>query len=60
MELFIGVVIGFFISFFVIKRSILKTGYGQMRVCRETCPYFNKMKPTVDDNDDGDDDNDER
>lgn len=40
MQLFIGVIIGYSISFFVLKRSINKAGYGELRMCRETCPYY--------------------
>lgn len=40
MDLFFGIVIGFLISFFVLKRSINKTGYGELKVCRNTCPYY--------------------
>lgn len=40
MQLFIGVIIGYVISFIVLKRSINKAGYGELRMCRETCPYY--------------------
>lgn len=44
MELFLGILIGFAISMIVIKRTINKTGYGQLKMCRETCPYFTKTQ----------------
>lgn len=40
MQLFIGVIIGYVISFLVLKRSINKAGYGELKMCRETCPYY--------------------
>ena len=40
MQMFIGVLIGFIISFLVLKRSINKTGYGELKVCKNTCPYY--------------------
>lgn len=36
---FLGLVIGFLISFFVIKRSVIRNGAGQLKVC-QTCPFF--------------------
>lgn len=39
-DLIFGVIIGFIIAFFVLKRSINKTGYGQLKVCRNTCPFY--------------------
>ena len=36
---FLGIVIGFFISFFVLKRQIQKDGAGQLKVCK-SCPFY--------------------
>ena len=49
-DLFFGVVIGFIISFFVLKRSINKTGCGSLKMCREHCPYFSAASNKVDSN----------
>lgn len=40
LDLICGVIIGFVISFFVLKRTINRTGYGQLKMCRDTCPYY--------------------
>ena len=40
MQIFFGVLIGFFIAFFALKRSINKTGYGELKVCKNTCPFY--------------------
>ena len=45
--LFVGVVIGFFVSFFFLKSQIRKTGAGEMKVCKETCPYYSTHKTVV-------------
>lgn len=34
-----GLVIGFLVSFLVIKDQIKKSGAGGMKIC-ETCPYY--------------------
>ncbi|MBQ8134858.1 MAG: hypothetical protein IJ192_10710 [Clostridia bacterium] len=34
-----GLIVGFFVSFIVIKKQISKDGAGQLKVC-EKCPYF--------------------
>jgi len=53
MQIFFGVLIGFLISFFSIRRSVRKAGYGQMKVCRETCPYFRTAFNNVVSDEDG-------
>lgn len=40
LDLIFGIFIGFAISFFVLKRSITRAGYGELKVCRESCPYY--------------------
>lgn len=39
MQLVVGVIIGFLVSFFVIKSQIKKNGAGQLKCC-QSCPYF--------------------
>lgn len=34
-----GLVVGFLVSFFMIKRQIAKDGAGQLKCCH-SCPYF--------------------
>ena len=34
-----GLVVGFLVSFFMIKRQIAKDGAGQLKCC-QSCPYF--------------------
>lgn len=36
----LGILVGFFVSFFVLKHQIQKDGAGQLKCCK-TCPYFN-------------------
>ena len=40
MIFFLGIVVGFLVSFFVLKRSIQKDGAGALKVCQK-CPYLN-------------------
>lgn len=40
----LGIFIGFLVSFLVLKRSIVKSGYGQLKVCKETCPYYKQVE----------------
>ena len=40
LDLIFGIFIGFVISFVVLKRTINKSGYGQLKMCRDTCPYY--------------------
>ena len=40
MQVFFGVLVGFIISFLVLKRSINKTGYGELKVCKNSCPFY--------------------
>lgn len=51
MDLFIGVLIGFFVSFFVLKRSINKTGYGELKMCKTVCPYYQSYVRAVSEDD---------
>lgn len=39
MMFFLGLIIGFLVSFFCLKRSIQKNGAGQLKVC-QSCPFF--------------------
>lgn len=43
-ELFFGMIIGFIISFLVLKRSINKAGCGELRMCRDKCPYYRSIE----------------
>ena len=36
----LGIVVGFFVSFFLLKRQIQKDGAGQLKVC-QSCPFYN-------------------
>ena len=48
-DLFIGLAIGFVISFLVLKRSINKTGYGELKLCKTSCPFYQSYVKSVDD-----------
>ena len=56
MDLAVGIIIGFFVSLIVLRRSINKTGYGELRLCRESCPYYQNAPISVDTDEDGEDD----
>lgn len=53
-ELFFGMIIGFFISFLVLKRSINRAGCGELRMCRDRCPYYRTIEVKDKDGDDDD------
>lgn len=40
----IGILIGFFVSFFVLKRSINNAGCGELKMCRNRCPYYGAVE----------------
>ena len=37
-----GLLAGFLLSFLVLKRSINRAGAGELRMCRDRCPYYFK------------------
>ena len=37
---FLGFFFGFFGGFFLLKRTINKTGYGELKMCKKSCPYY--------------------
>ena len=39
---FVGLFIGFLISFFFLKHQIQKDGPGQLKIC-QSCPFCNKV-----------------
>lgn len=47
--LFIGCFIGFIVSFVVLKRSIYRAGCGELRMCRDLCPYYKNIEGGGDD-----------
>lgn len=49
LNLVFGSVIGFFVGFFFLRRSIYKTGCGQLKMCRESCPFFRDLTKDVKD-----------
>lgn len=56
MQMIIGAFVGFVFSFLVLKRSINKSGYGQLKMCRETCPYFRQVENVKSKSEDDEDD----
>lgn len=50
MGFFIGILIGAFVAFFVLKRQISKDGAGNLRCCKK-CPYFVKFEDNSGSND---------
>ena len=51
---FVGLFIGFLISFFFLKHQIQKDGPGQLKIC-QSCPFCNKVNASVEESaqDDG-------
>ena len=47
MMFILGIIIGFFVSFFVLKHQIQKDGAGQLKCCK-SCPYYNTPIQTSD------------
>ena len=39
-----GLIMGFFMAFFVLKYTINKSGYGELKMCREKCPYYRAVE----------------
>ena len=37
-------IIGFIISILVLKRSINRAGCGELRMCRNKCPYYRTIE----------------
>lgn len=52
-QLFIGLFFGFFLGFFVLRRTIHKAGYGELKMCRERCPYYRAIELTDSDDEEG-------
>lgn len=50
MYFFVGLIIGFLVAFFVLKRQISKDGAGNLKCCQR-CPYFIKSETEVGAND---------
>ena len=48
----IGIIIGFVVSIVVLKRSINKTGYGELKMCKHSCPYYPRTVDREEDQDD--------
>lgn len=47
----LGLFFGFFIAFFVLKYTINKSGYGELKMCREKCPYYRAVEISTDGSD---------
>lgn len=43
-EFIFGMIIGFIISILVLKRSINRAGCGELKMCRNKCPYYRTIE----------------
>lgn len=53
--LIIGIVIGFLVSFITLKSTINKSGCGELKMCKQHCPYYTSVELNRRKEEEGDD-----
>ena len=44
IQFFGGLFLGFVFAFLVLKFTINKSGYGELKMCRQKCPYYRSVE----------------
>ena len=55
-DFFLGLFLGFMIAFLCLKLSINRSGYGELRMCKEKCPYYRSVELSGEEEEEGNDD----